>query len=488
MVVIRLPNGEWSYDPASPLGPEGGFGVVYAGKGKGGAPVAVKRLKLSAKDAAHRELRIATELAGKSHSHVIPVYDAGQDAESEAYFVVMAKAERSLQEEIRARGKLEDAEAVAVLLQIAQGMSEVGQLVHRDLKSANVLLHEGAWKVADFGIARFAEESTSLETLKGCLSAPYAAPEQWRLERASTATDIYALGCIGYALLTGKPPFDGPLMEDYSGQHQHDEPPSLDGHDGRLRSLLAMMLRKTPDARPGLTRVISLLSGAAAAANPADGSASLAEAGAAVAEREGVHEARASAVHSKAMTRKQVAKDATRILRVIAEELFDRIEAVAPTAKRVAGGLGLRLGDAGLGITLLGRSLPEGSFPQSKWDVVTGGTVAVQQGNPRYEWSASLWYVRLKPDHDYRWHEVSYFVNPLARSERLRHEFAPFALTDDPAHADEAAGPAMGMFQFAWGPKPIDDEDAAAFCDRWAKLLAQAAQGQISYPRYLPLQ
>lgn len=487
MKIIRLPHGEWSYDPSQPLGPEGGFGTVYAGEGKETGPVAVKRLKLSAQDAAHREMRIGAELVGRSFAHVVPVYDAGEDAESGSYFLVMARADQSLQDEIVDRGRFEDSEAIAVLRQIAEGLSEVGQLVHRDLKPGNVLLHAGNWKVADFGIARFVEDVTSARTLKACLSPQYAAPEQWRLERASHGTDVYALGCIGYALLTGAPPFPGPLMEDYSHQHQHDEPTVLDGHDGRLRSLLAMMLRKTSQARPGIPRVITLLTQGTGPADRAGGFAALGEAGAAVAEREGADEARASASRSGAQSREQMAEDATALLRTIVGELIERVVLAAPAAKAMTNRLGVRLGDAELRVSPLGRVLAADAFAQSQWDVVTGATIAVRQAEPRYDWSASLWYARLSGVDDFRWHEVSYFVNPLARSERMRHEFAPFALTDDLRHADEAAAPVLGTFQFAWGPQAVDDEDADAFFDRWAGLLARAAKGELSYPRQLPL-
>lgn len=93
MEVIRLSQ-EWSYDPGKLLGPEGGFGAVYAGEGKDIGAVAVKCLKLSVEEAAHREMRMGAELAGKSFSHVIPVYDSGEDAESGSYFLVMAKAQK----------------------------------------------------------------------------------------------------------------------------------------------------------------------------------------------------------------------------------------------------------------------------------------------------------------------------------------------------------------------------------------------------------
>jgi eukaryotic-like serine/threonine-protein kinase len=487
VTVIKLPRGQWSYDENAPLGPAGGFGIVFAGEGRDIGPVAVKRLKVSADDAAHRELRIANELAGNVHAHIIPMYDAGEDADSGAYFVVMARAERSLLDELKTRKMFDDKSAMGILLQIGQGLAEVGQLVHRDLKPGNVLYHGGVWKVADFGIARFVEESTSPNTLKDCLSRQYAAPEQFRLERASGATDVYALGCIGYALLTGKPPFPGPLLEDYSRQHQHDEPPSLDGHDGRLRSILSMMLRKTADARPSVARVIAQLSRAVAESPPSGGLAALAEAGAAVARREGSDDARQSAAQSLKVSREQLAKDAEKLLRSLLTDVFDRIVAAAPPAKRLSNGLGVRLGEAELQVWLLGKALPADSFPQSQWEVVTGAKIWVRQPSPKYEWSASLWYARLKPSDDYRWHEISYFVNPLARSARGQHECAPFALTEDIHHADEAAGPALTTYCTAWGPEPIDDENADAFFHRWADLLAKAAQGQISYPRNLPL-
>lgn len=66
MIRIELPNGEWEYDPATPLGPPGGFGAVFAGRGEDSGSVAVKKLHLTAADAAHRELRIADELLSRS--------------------------------------------------------------------------------------------------------------------------------------------------------------------------------------------------------------------------------------------------------------------------------------------------------------------------------------------------------------------------------------------------------------------------------------
>lgn len=226
MLRIKLPRGEWSYDPAKPIGRAGGFGCVYAGHSEDHGDLAVKRLHIEANDAGHREMRIAADLARRPLKNVIPVLDAGEDAESGGYFVVMPRAQGSLQDEIDAGKKSDDIEAARILHQIIEGLLEVEDIVHRDLKPANILFHEGRWKIADFGIARFVEEATSVRTLKDCLTPEYAAPEQWEFKHATPATDVYALGCVGYAILTGCSPFRGATSEELRNQHLNSDPPS----------------------------------------------------------------------------------------------------------------------------------------------------------------------------------------------------------------------------------------------------------------------
>ena len=282
--TVRLPNGIWHYDPDQPLGKPGGFGAVFVGRGEDGEEVAVKRLHLRASDAAHRELRIAEELSERELSHVVPILDAGQDAESDTYYVVMKRADRSLQDAIDTGDIEGEIEAAAIMADIARGLQEVPDIVHRDLKPANILFHEGKWKIADFGIARFVEAATSSKTLKGALSPQYAAPEQWRGERATGATDIYALGCIGYALLTGGPPFQGPTLEDFKDQHFHQSPPPLEEISSRLQTLLLMMLRKGPVSRPSVERVFQQLASLAQDNNLRNGARKLQMVGADVAK------------------------------------------------------------------------------------------------------------------------------------------------------------------------------------------------------------
>jgi eukaryotic-like serine/threonine-protein kinase len=150
---------------------------VYEGQDANGRAFAVKRLHLSAASAAHRELTIADELATRTLTHVLPVLDAGQDPDTGSYFLIMPRADQSLDQYIRAKGTpLGVTDAVRLLRQIVAGLAEVPDIVHRDLKPGNVLLHENQWKIADFGIARFVEDSTSLNTLKDCLTPALRRP------------------------------------------------------------------------------------------------------------------------------------------------------------------------------------------------------------------------------------------------------------------------------------------------------------------------
>lgn len=103
METIKLPGGEWHYDAREPLGQVGGFGEVFRGRGPDG-DVAVKRLKLTAAQAAHRELDISKYLRGRKLQHVVPILDSGQDADSERYFIVMPLCDENLQEVIDRQG------------------------------------------------------------------------------------------------------------------------------------------------------------------------------------------------------------------------------------------------------------------------------------------------------------------------------------------------------------------------------------------------
>lgn len=449
-------------------------------------------------------MRIAGDLADRQLVHVIPILDAGQDAESGSYFVVMPRAQKSLQDELTAGKTWDSADAAKILLEISRGLAEIPDIAHRDLKPGNVLYHEGKWKVADFGIACFVEESTSLRTLRGFLSPPYAAPEQWRGERSTSATDVYALGCIAFALVEGRPPFVGPTREEFHDQHLHQEPPRLADQCPQLRSLVLVMLRKNPQARPSLERVKQVLSNVIQGPTPSSankGLAALARAGSIAAERESAEDAKHQRKKSREEARERLACEAYSILSGIIDRMFENILGLAPAAnptpipdEQVLRGFRIRLprhlqlGDARLIVEAPDppMPLPSEAFSESGWDVVARASVGVEQACPPYKWGASLWYACIAPDDRHRWWEVAYFVNPHGLGGTRDQPFALTNLND----ADRAArrSDSLDRYKIAFGPKPVDDEDAQGFFDRWAGLLAKAHNQQLRRPRRLPLE
>lgn len=465
MITIALKRARWRYDPQAPLGPPGGFGAVFQGEDEAGSPVAVKQLKVSATDAGHRESDIATELVGKEYRHVIPILDDGLDAESERYYVVMARAESSLADRLQG-GPLPEAEAVEVLSQIARGLLEASSIVHRDLKPANVLRQDGAWKIADFGIARFVEESTSAHTLKEYLTPDYAAPEQWRLERATHKTDVYALGCLGFHLLAGHPPF---RSDDLMRAHLEEPPPRPPASDSRLQTTILQCLMKVPEARPALEEVARHLD---ALVSPPDPVQSLADVGARIAADEAARAADLAGAQSEERRRRALAKDASSGLQHLVDQLFSVIETSTPAARR-CGCREMRLGCAAIRTTLIFPDLAPCRFPRWGKDVVCGALMLLfQKADGPPACSANLWY--MDDSGSYGWWECSYRYR-VGVGRHYDHQ--PFGIADN-AHisdADLAGSSASHTVTFADAPERADGPGVDAFIARWAKRLAEAA-------------
>jgi eukaryotic-like serine/threonine-protein kinase len=476
--TIKLPSGTFEYDLAKPLGKRGGFGQVFVGKTAKGDGVAVKKLHVSAADTAHREMRIVDELKKRLFEYVIPFIDAGEDADSGEYFVIMPKAEKSLQALVDANGSLTTIDAAAILFQIAKGLSEVGDLVHRDMKPDNVLLHEGKWKIADFGIARFVQEVTASNTLKDCLSPFYAAPEQWRMERATHATDIYALGCIAFCLLVGKPPFGTNPSE----EHQRAAIPEFKCDDSRLKGLITMMLRKLPETRPIPTRVQQLLKEIVEKPkidDPSDSFSALAAVGAKLAQEKQRLEAEEQAERQRQVARNQMAKDAHEILSQNIERLWGKIHSHVEIAKRTndSGQIVIQIGNAALLIDIRNRISPSNpNLQNAGWDLISAAEFTVYQGDG-IQWGASLFYVKQKDHEEYRWAEIAF--GQMGYS------------TINPARdIQQACSSLMRMSPMivAYGPWFIDDEAEEKFHLRIVWLLTKAANKELKNPRSVPFQ
>ena len=248
----------WTFRESRPIGTGGGFGDVFEGEGPDGEAIAVKRIRRVAPGLATGELKIARTLMTRPTDHVIPILDAGGDATGANYYIVMPLADGNLQERLDNEGPMVDEDAMAALQDVLSGLAEMGSIVHGDLKPANVLLHEGRWKLADMGISRSLDEAPSPSSTRMFVSAPYAAPEQWRFQAPTRATDVYAFGCLAYAVLTGEPPFLGPTKEDLCVQHLSAAPRPLPASPP-VRALLQMCLAKDRALRPSVETALVLL-------------------------------------------------------------------------------------------------------------------------------------------------------------------------------------------------------------------------------------
>ncbi|HKU25540.1 MAG TPA: serine/threonine-protein kinase [Candidatus Sulfotelmatobacter sp.] len=481
-VRIRLPRGEWFYDPKRRLGPAGGFGEVFEGRNPAGQPVAVKRLKLTTGEAAHRELKIADDLAGKPFEHVLTILDSGEDSEAGGYYVVMPRAERSLSDELTVRGMLPVNEATNVLRQIADGLKEVENIVHRDLKPANILFHEGKWKIADFGIARFVEDATSVNTVRDFLSAPYAAPEQWIGDHATHATDVYALSCVAHVVFRGEPPFFGPSRPDYQRQHTSETPPSLTGLDPRMRAVFAAGLRKPQGGRPPIERIIAVLRECSASPVPTSGGVgALHAANAAEAERISAAAAAVERERRKVAERQALIRTGEMIFRDILKEFESVVRKNASEAgvHVSASTLNIGMGPAALVIELQGAVPPNVTLGNGMWDVVAIGLIRVTQKAPEWMHGATLWYMRSRQNSDFRWYEAAYKRHALS----LGPIVGPFPIqdlgNDIYQHASLAHGPGMNVIELEYSPSAIDDENVESFIERWLERLAKAYNGRL---------
>ncbi|WP_282756684.1 serine/threonine-protein kinase [Actinoplanes sandaracinus] len=201
--------------------------------------------------------REARTVAGLSHPNIVAVHDVGADHGMK--FLVMELVEgRSLAQRL-AEGPMEIAEAVRVAVQVCAALEAAAEagVVHRDVKPANILLGDGGRvKVCDFGLARVAGidqgELTGPAQMIG--TSAYMAPEQVTGSAVDARTDLYGLGCVLYAMLTGRPPFTGDSPMQIAWQHvERTAAPASTVRDGipaELDGLLQALLGKYPADRP----------------------------------------------------------------------------------------------------------------------------------------------------------------------------------------------------------------------------------------------
>jgi serine/threonine-protein kinase len=215
--------------------------------------VAVKVLGAEAEPAFRARFTMeARRAAAVSHSHVVTVFDEGQDG-NDAFIVMEDVRGRSLRDVVAERGALPAAEVATLVRQLAGALdaTHLAGLVHLDVKPANVIVDaSGNAKLTDFGIARAARDSDERELVG---TARYIAPERIEGNPVTPRTDVYGLALVAYELLTGRPAFPGAENEDLLRDRLERGAPHIRSADARLSAtvdgVIAKGLARDPERR-----------------------------------------------------------------------------------------------------------------------------------------------------------------------------------------------------------------------------------------------
>ncbi len=230
----------------------GGMGVVYAAvEERLDRPVALKLIAhqhAADTEFRHRFERESRLAASIDHPNVVPIYAAGEE-DDRPYLVMRLVRGTDLQKLLGERGALDTALATRLIAQVAAALdaAHAAGLVHRDVKPANVLLDDDHVYLTDFGLTRMAGAETQLtETGRWMGTVDFASPEQLQAGRTDARSDVYALGCVLFAAITGRPPFARETVPASVHAHLYEDLPST---GTPLDRVLARALAKDPDDR-----------------------------------------------------------------------------------------------------------------------------------------------------------------------------------------------------------------------------------------------
>jgi serine/threonine-protein kinase len=222
--------------------------------------VAIKRLHARLHDdpeLAERFRREGHAVARLSHPNLVRLLDQGQEGD-EPFLVFELVEGRDLKTMIRRDGRIPVGDAVSICRQVAHALAaaHAGGVVHRDIKSHNILVTEaGVAKLTDFGIARIIESEGANLTKTGIVmgSSDYLAPEQAEGRAVDARGDVYSLGVVMFEALTGRLPFSGDNPVAVATKHVYEAPPdprSLTPHIPKAISAACLTaLAKAPSDR-----------------------------------------------------------------------------------------------------------------------------------------------------------------------------------------------------------------------------------------------
>ncbi|MFA9471675.1 MAG: protein kinase [Deltaproteobacteria bacterium] len=255
---------------------EGAMGVVYqATHGMLKRPTAVKLLRpelggREVHDLFRREVQLTATL---KHPHTITIYDYGRTPEGLFYYAMELLEGASLQDVVDATGPQPVPRVVRILRDVALALDEAHRvgLIHRDVKPSNIMLARqgGEYdvvKVLDFGLVKRVQDDDDPETsdsgsIRG--TPHYLSPEGVNTpQEVDARSDLYALGAVGYCLLTGRPVFEGDTAFEVCAQHVQATPAPLSEARGEpipkeLERLILSCLAKRKDDRPASAQALA---------------------------------------------------------------------------------------------------------------------------------------------------------------------------------------------------------------------------------------
>ena len=197
-------------------------------------------------------------LARLQHPHILPILATGSRGDL-LYYVMPFVAGESLRHRLATEGALPIEDAVRILSEMADalGFAHTAGVLHRDIKPENILLEGRHAVLADFGVARALQASAGGDRLTATglsVGTPgYMSPEQMAGDAVDARAEVYALGVVGYEMLTGKPPFEGPTAQAVLTAHLTTPPlpvrevrPEVPVH---VSQAIARALSKQPEQR-----------------------------------------------------------------------------------------------------------------------------------------------------------------------------------------------------------------------------------------------
>lgn len=255
----------------------GGMGVVYlAHEVALDRPVALKFLppELTAEDGVReRFLREARTAAKLSHPHIVPIH-AVDEVDDFVFFAMAAIDGETLDERVRTRGPLSNAEATRLLKELSWALAyaHAQGVVHRDIKPDNILLETGSGRalITDFGIAEVGRvDGSAARPSDGRVAAPdahgidrvtqvvgtaeFMSPEQAKGAPVDGRSDLYSLAAVGFFAVSGRAPFEGGKPAEILGRHVAEPAPPLTsvvpGVSPVVAGVVDRCLRKDPDRR-----------------------------------------------------------------------------------------------------------------------------------------------------------------------------------------------------------------------------------------------